>query len=230
MAASAKSSWPAPPYRRQALKRRAVLVSARRQPRVAIRNVHAFRTDRRPHRQIRRRLGGGYPERALGVQQPLRLGLITPGIHRHRAAAGLTSGPDHHLHLHPGARLHHQRVASTNSSMTAHPTSSAARMTNSTKPAPGNSTTPPTTDRPTTAEPPATTGRSTRSRRNRVAPRPHPTARARSRPRPIWSHQPARTSPASTKTAAPGTRRWVTPPAVRPSRQKPPANQPATLW
>ena len=100
----------APPYRHQTLKRRAVLVSARRQPRVSVRNVHAFRTDRRPHRHIHRSLGGGYPERAFSVPQPLRLGVIKPGIHRHRTAAGVTGGPDDHLNPHAGARPHHQRA------------------------------------------------------------------------------------------------------------------------
>ncbi len=100
---------PAPPYRRQALKRRAIAVAARSEPRIAVRNVYAFRIDRRPHRQIHRGLRGGYSKCALGVQQPLRIGLIAARIHRHRAAAGVASDPDHHLHLHSGARLHHQR-------------------------------------------------------------------------------------------------------------------------
>ena len=100
---------PTPPYRHQSLKSRAVLVAARRQPRIAIRNIHAHRTGRRPHRQIHRGLGGGDPQRALGVQQPLPVGFIAPGIHRDRSAARLTRRPPPPLAPEPRRPVHHQR-------------------------------------------------------------------------------------------------------------------------
>ena len=59
---------PAPPDRDQSLKSRAVLIASRRQPLIAVGHIHAHRTGRRPHRQIRRGLRGGDRQCALGVQ------------------------------------------------------------------------------------------------------------------------------------------------------------------
>ena len=139
----------APPHRGQTPERRTVLVAARGQPLVGVGHVHgdAHRPAATP---TDRQLGSTDPElkHALGVQHPSRIRRRRRGKtpRRARPVPDSSAGADDHLHRNrpAGPAGSTSGACSVSSSTTAQPTSSPARIANSTNPAPGNSTTPAT--------------------------------------------------------------------------------------
>ena len=135
----------APPHRGQALERRAVLVAARGQLRVGVGDVDrgapaGGHTDRSAPglRRSRRR---ARPRRAASTPRPSVAGARE---HRHRTRTPDSSAAPTTTCTGTPVGGSTSGACSISSSTTAQPTSSPARMASSTKPAPGNSTTPPT--------------------------------------------------------------------------------------
>ena len=140
----------APPHRGQAPERRAVLVAARGQRSRSRRSTStATAPGGRPRRQIgARRRPASAVDDGLGVQQPSRSPRRragrTPTPHAARLARAVPGAdrPPRGRAPRTGPRI--SGACSVSSSIVGQPTSSPARMTNSTNPAPGNSTIPPT--------------------------------------------------------------------------------------
>ena len=133
----------AAPHRGQALERGAVLVAARGQLLVG----PSMSTGAAPaggHTDRSGRVGGAAaarrPRRAASSRSRRR----GAREHRHRTAARFVGSADDHLDGHRAGRRDHQRRLQLQLLDVEQPTSSPARIANSTNPAPGNTTTPPT--------------------------------------------------------------------------------------
>ena len=99
------------PHHLQTLKRRAILIPPLRHLPIDINDFHRLRPHRRPHRHIRhiRQLRRRAAQHPLGMQRPLRLGVPTTRIHRHRPTANILDSTDDDPHLHHALSRHHQR-------------------------------------------------------------------------------------------------------------------------
>ncbi|CAM4473840.1 hypothetical protein MYBA111488_24470 [Mycobacterium basiliense] len=100
------------PHRGQSAKCRAVAISTRRQPLVAVHRIHRDGAHRGPHRQVGHGIYRPSAQGSLGVADPYRTGSdVGSRVDRDAALAGLRRGTDDHLHRYRPRRREQQRAS-----------------------------------------------------------------------------------------------------------------------